>query len=118
MIRGIKVATQNTVIVFYFIWVYYFKSLVWNQYLQMNTRQDLNFDRQGVCTDLESCLRPNAKVCLKSLSRAHYFPLYSSINYSTPIVWKDFRGLCFDLNLCLLNLVQDHSTSLLRVFVK
>lgn len=67
-------------------------------------------------------LRPNAKVradvCLKSLSRAHYFPLYSSINYSTPIVWKDFRGLCFDLNLCLSNLVQDHFTSLLRVLVK
>lgn len=41
---------------------------------------------------LNYVLRPNAKVradvCLKSLSRAHYFPRYSSINYSTPIVWK------------------------------
>lgn len=49
-----KLATENTVIMFYFIQVYYFKSLLWNQYVQMNTRPDLEFDRQGVCTDLES----------------------------------------------------------------
>lgn len=66
-------------------------------------------------------LKPNAKVraCLfKILVQTPLFPLYSSINYSTLIVWKDFRGLCFDLNLCLSNLVQDHFTSLLRVLVK
>lgn len=66
-------------------------------------------------------LKPNAKVrarLFKILFQTPLFPLYSSINYSTLIVWKDFRGLCFDLNLCLSNLGQDLFTSLLRVLVK
>lgn len=73
-----KLATENTVIMFYFIQVYYFKSLLWNQYVQMNTRPDLEFDKQGVCTDLESCFQdqmPRSEhVCLKSLSKPRYFP--------------------------------------------